>query len=492
MSKKISEKLSKAREFERKECKGNISRPFFHLTPPIGWMNDPNGFSIFKNKVHLFFQYHPYNTQWGPMHWGHVESDDFVKWKYLPIALAPDETYDNFGCFSGTAIEFNKKHVIAYTGVESIIEENGDKKEIQRQCICIGDGLNYEKCDFNPVLNEKELPEGSNKYDFRDPKLWVENDIFYMAVASRNIDESGQILVYNSSNLKDWEFVSTLDKCNNRYGKMWECPDLFHLDDSDFLLTSPQEMKAVETNIYDQFGTIYVSGYLNKNDYTFQENIIKSIDLGFDFYAPQTILNTDGRRIMIAWMQSWTNPLFDSTDGFCGMMSFPRELSSKNGRLFQKPVKEIEKYYIKTNTMEIDKIPEQLTKYDNLSSRLNDIEFIFNYEESCELELRVAANDSVYTSIIFKSSDLTIDFDRSKSLIKESKYNKRTIKLNNNESSLKIRILMDKYSLELFINDGEFTSTNIIRTPMEIDGIYIKGVGNISAYIKQNLLGNFN
>jgi beta-fructofuranosidase len=491
MNEIISDNLSTARNFETELDNKELDRPLFHLTPIVGWMNDPNGFSLFKDKVHLFFQYHPYSTKWGPMHWGHVVTDDFVTWKYLPTALAPDTDYDNFGCFSGTAIEFEDKHILAYTSVKTITEENGNKKEIQNQSICIGDGLNYEKCKFNPVLTEDDLPEGSNKYDFRDPKIWIEDDVFYMAVASRNIDGSGQILIYNSTDLKNWDFVSTIDRCRNRFGKMWECPDLFHLDDCDYLLTSPQEMKSSKPNMYDGFGTIYISGKMNKSDYSFEEKIIESIDLGFDFYAPQTLLNRDGRRIMIAWMQSWENPLFSSSDGFCGMMSFPRELHSKNGRLLQTPVKEIERYYIESTSIHEQKVPDTLTRYDALSSRLMDITFDIKHEGSCSFELRVAADETVFTSIVYSSEDSTVTFDRTKSGLNQTEHNCRTIQLPKLDSRFNLRLLMDKYSIELFINDGEFASTNIIRTPMEIDGIYMKGEGNIEVDIEQHLLGNF-
>ena len=100
----ISEKLQKAREFEAHYGPfiPDEQRPAFHLTPTIGWMNDPNGFSFYKGECHLFYQYHPYSTEWGPMHWGHVKTRDFIRWERLPVALAPDTPYDKYGCFSGS------------------------------------------------------------------------------------------------------------------------------------------------------------------------------------------------------------------------------------------------------------------------------------------------------------------------------------------------------------------------------------------------------
>lgn len=111
----------KADEYIEKNRVDRADKPEFHLTTPVGWLNDPNGFSIYKGKVHLFYQFHPYRTEWGPMHWGHSTSDDFIRWEELPTALAPDSDYDAFGCFSGTAIENDGKHVLFYTGV---VEEN--------------------------------------------------------------------------------------------------------------------------------------------------------------------------------------------------------------------------------------------------------------------------------------------------------------------------------------------------------------------------------
>lgn len=125
----MSELLEKARAYERKaaEKAGDCSRPAFHFSNPVGWMNDPNGFSEYKGEHHLFYQYYPYATQWNSMHWGHAKSRDFIKWEYLPAALAPDCAYDNFGVFSGSAIEDGERQVLIYTGVEENRPANGER-----------------------------------------------------------------------------------------------------------------------------------------------------------------------------------------------------------------------------------------------------------------------------------------------------------------------------------------------------------------------------
>lgn len=128
--KELSAELRKAQEYENKALKEENENkfPVFHLKVPTGWMNDPNGFSVYKGEYHLFFQYNPYSRDWGSMHWGHVKSQDLIRWEYLPAALAPDQQYDKEGCFSGTAIEDNGKHIIAYT---SVYYEDGIENRIK-------------------------------------------------------------------------------------------------------------------------------------------------------------------------------------------------------------------------------------------------------------------------------------------------------------------------------------------------------------------------
>ena len=150
-------------EYERNsaELLRSSDRPAFHLSPPIGWMNDPNGFSWFGGSYHLFYQYYPFNTNWGAVSWGHAVSSDLLRWKQLPPALTPDQIYDEGGCFSGTAIERDGKQMLMYTGfVPGANDPKG--RGVQMQCIAFGDGLTYEKYEGNPVItSEKSAREGT-------------------------------------------------------------------------------------------------------------------------------------------------------------------------------------------------------------------------------------------------------------------------------------------------------------------------------------------
>ena len=136
-------------------------RPVFHLSARAGWMNDPNGFSWFGGQYHLFYQYHPYDSHWGPMHWGHAVSEDLLSWRYLPAALAPDMPYDRDGCFSGSALTLHDgRHLLMYTGVAKEVLSDGSLRGVQTQNLAFGDGTDYRKFEKNPVLSARDLPEG--------------------------------------------------------------------------------------------------------------------------------------------------------------------------------------------------------------------------------------------------------------------------------------------------------------------------------------------
>ena len=191
-----SKKLQRARDFETKYGPYVASElPKFHVTAPIGWINDPNGFAPYKGEYHLFHQYYPYDIKWGPMHWGHVKTQDFIKWERLPAALAPDMEYDKDGCFSGGAVEMpDGRHLLMYTGVRNVRRKNGKVESFQTQCIAIGDGVNYEKYEANPVIRTEDIPEGGSVHDFRDPKIWREDGMYHIVVGNRTPDTSGTIL----------------------------------------------------------------------------------------------------------------------------------------------------------------------------------------------------------------------------------------------------------------------------------------------------------
>ena len=304
-----SQTLREARKYEETVEK-NIEkeeRPEFHLCSRVGWMNDPNGFCYYKGMYHLFYQYYPYESKWGPMHWGHAVSNDLLHWEYLPAALAPDEMYDRDGCFSGSALTLpDGRHLLVYTSVIKERQENDVIRDIQTQSLAVGDGLDYQKYEKNPVLDERNLPEGASKFDFRDPKVWQNSDGTYSCVFGSALSNGdGQILLYGSRDGFEWEFQKVLAANNGRFGKMWECPDFFPLDGKWVLLASPTDMLPQGFEYHNGNGSLCLIGTYDEQTQTFHEESDQAIDYGIDFYASQTTLAPDGRRIMIGWMQNW-------------------------------------------------------------------------------------------------------------------------------------------------------------------------------------------
>ena len=479
--------LEKVRKYEKEfiNCISKEEKPSFHLCAPIGWINDPNGFSTFNNEYHLFYQYHPYDVVWGPMYWGHSKTNDFIKWEQLPIALAPEASYDMGGCFSGSALEYDGKHVIMYTGVLDNKDENGERVVRQTQCIAIGDGENYEKLECNPVITHEMLPEGSSLEDFRDPKIWREGEEFYCVVASRSNDGSGQILMYKSNNLKEWEFVTIVDNSKNKVGRMWECPDLFSLNGKGVLIISPQEVKATKDGFHNGSNTAYLIEKYDNEKKSFERESCNVIDFGLDFYAPQTLESIDGRRIMIGWMHSWENRIVPGNFKWCGMMTMPRELTIRDGCLIQNPIREIENYY--KNTVEYNNlIIKDEVSLDGIFGRELDITIDIDGSQAEEFKIKLAKNNEYETIISFNSKKNIIEFDRSYSGNYGDILHKREMKVRDKNGKVKMRLIIDKYSVEIFANDGEQVMTSTFYTPLEATGITFASEGNSIINIKKH------
>ena len=484
----MSEMLEKARKYEfiQGQQIKEEERPAFHITPYVGWMNDPNGFSYYKGEYHLFYQYNPYSTHWDSMHWGHVVSKDLLHWNYVPTALAPDEDYDKFGCFSGSAIELEDgRQLLMYTSVNQEKLEDGTVRDIQTQAVAVGDGKDYEKYDKNPVLTAKDLPKGASKVDFRDPKIWKGNDgNFYCVIGSRPADGSGQILLYRSKNGFEWEFVSILAKNQNRYGKMWECPDFFELDGKYVLLTSPQDMLPEGLEFHNGNGTLCIIGELDPETHTLKEQFCQGVDYGIDYYAMQTLLAPDGRRIMIAWMQNWdtcANNRIPKGKWF-GQMSLPRELSIKDGRLIQKPVREIEN--LRTNKTEYKNVAfEDVIRLDGVDGRCVDMEITLRPADAQNIykkfAVRFAQNDTYHTAVSFRPYESVLKIDRKFSGSRRAIIHQRRSLVNSENGEIKLRLILDRFSAEIFVNDGEHVMTATIYTDLEADGISFFADGKV-------------
>ena len=333
---KVTYTLDKANRYITEQQKSVIQdfKAVNHLTAPIGWMNDPNGFIQYKGEYHLFYQYYPYDSAWGPMHWGHAKSKDLVNWEHLPVALAPDQEYDRNGCFSGSAIVKDDQLWLMYTGH---IEEEDGVRQVQNMAYS-EDGIHFTKIKQNPVATGEMLPEEVSFRDFRDPKVFEKDERYYSVVASQHKDQVGCIVLLGSDDLVDWHFESIFLKGEAHQGHVFECPDFFGLDGKECLIVSPMRYEREGDSFHNINSSVLFTGKVDWDSKQFIPDSVEEIDHGQDFYAPQTLVDDQGRRIMVAWMQMWGRniPSHELGHKWAGAMTLPRQLELIDGKLYQR------------------------------------------------------------------------------------------------------------------------------------------------------------
>lgn len=454
-------------------------RPSLHMTPDTGWMNDPNGLVYFNGQYHQFYQYYPHDTVWGPMHWGHKTSDDLIHWQEHEPALYPD---DSGMCFSGSAIvdwnntsglfEDGKPGLLAfYTSFiqPKVTLADGTEVEdpIQQQSLAFSqDGITWKKyADGAPIIPARGNP------DFRDPKvIWHEESQAWVMVVS-----CGQhIEFYRSTNLLDWRLVSEFGYRHGAHSKgPWECPDLFKLkidgsDETRWILV----VGIGEGAHCGGAGTQYFIGDFDGEIFT-NHNHPESVlwlDFGRDYYATQSFSDVpeqDGRRIVSTWMSNHQYSLELPTQAFRSSMAMPRELflfESKAGlRVGQRFIKELNKA-LSIDAQEVVPSNEQAV---SIYSQHKTMKF----SAICELESEQTLHLNLY-----QDTPAFFEFKRSESGIEVRSVRRGqfgTARIDEHfphdyrielpvDSTFQFEVLIDKGSVELLINGGEFSFTNLV------------------------------
>lgn len=436
-----------------------IWRPLYHFTPPTAWMNDPNGLIYYKGWYHLFYQYNPNNCDWASMHWGHAVSEDMVHWKDMPIALTPDKDYDchpEGGCFSGSAVEKDGILYLFYTATTII-----DGEVRQSQCLVTScDGSHFEKFEGNPVIGGP--PEGASA-DFRDPKVFCWNGKWYMVVGGTANgtakDGDGRVFLYESEDLYHWKYRGAVLKSNGKLGTMFECPDLFFLDGKWVLTCSP--MNHPEYN-----KALYCVGEMDFDNCRYTIEKIGNMDVGFDYYAPQSFLDAKGNRILMAWQNGWLwmpwcrdwGPT--SSENWRGTLSIPRKVSlDKDWNLCMYPVEEIDELVcrkIAYQMLEVGTNRKYLPVAENRSYRLRlmlDVEKV----ESRDLEICVLGKGHQYTMISVDMIGQIVSVDKSAGDCYEKGRMNCPIRMEG--TKLDICILVDRSCVEVYIDHGRHCIT---------------------------------
>ena len=307
-----------------------------HLRAQGNWMNDPNGFIYYNGAYHLFYQCFPYGPRWGRMHWGHAVSEDLVSWKELGIALFPSKTDDSSGCFSGSSVEADGKLYLYYTGVR-YLEENPEDVNLcsneqfvsAQMMISSEDGIHFDnirdKKTVIPVLRDPAIGDARHT---RDPKVWKEEDAWYMVLGSTIEDQKGRLLFFRSRDREHWTYVNEVS-AENGLGWMWECPDYFTVDGHQILIFSP--MGLLKDGRADENQTICMQVSFDKESCRMElSDSYQFLDYGMDLYAPQSTVDAEGRRILTAWLR-----MPEPVNGeWQGMMCIPRVVKVNDGTIW--------------------------------------------------------------------------------------------------------------------------------------------------------------
>lgn len=442
----------------------------YHFTPPHGWLNDPNGIVFFKGRYHLFYQYHPYSAEWGPMHWGHAVSNDLIKWEHLPIALTPDMPYDKNGCWSGSAVVKDDKLYLIYTGISRF--------NVKTQCLAFSDdGVNFVKYKNNPIIKASLV---ADKNERRDPYVWKHDEMYYCLLAA-----NGCASLYISNDLINWKNKSKIAKDTGK--KVLECPCLAQVENSDVLIASPVNFPQNGDEFKNYSSNIWSVGKMDYNACDFSGSEFEEIDRGTDFYAARCAYTKDGMPILIAWMNMWDrrNVLNELSHGWCGVMTLPRELEYLNGRLLQKPISAIENYY--KNEISVSDTFSGEKDFNGICGRSVALKINCNMQNANWFSVKLFNNGENYLEISYNKSNGMWSFDTRNTLYPTFKNEKengaRNVSYKAENNILNFEIFLDRSSAEIFIANGEITASMLCFNPIFADGITFAADGIVNINI---------
>ncbi len=470
-------------------------RPQYHFTPEKNWLNDPNGLVYYEGEYHLFYQHNPNDIIWGSMHWGHAVSRDLVHWQHLPIALEPDEELGMI--FSGSAV-VDKTDSSGFfqggSGLVAVYTSHLETEEgaVEHQCLAFSrdNGRSWTKYEKNPII--KNIGEK----DFRDPKVfWHEqSEKWIMIVACKD-----RVQFYGSANLKDWSFLSEFGAETGIHGNVWECPDLIKLpvekesdrvntkadsaeedsaDTEEKWLFSIGDTHGRSTGVVTQYFIGEFDGFKFSSDY--EQSFI--IDHGQDLYALQSWSNLpEKRKIWLGWMNNigYMNQI--PTKPWRGMMSLPRELKliEKDGRikLVQKPIEELKELRENIYQEEDISLAEEMTIYTEQESYELNVLIEFEEAEGISFILNENGEQKTVVGCSIKEGKIFID-RRSSGVVDFSdnflEYKEIDWELKNMQ--IEFNIFVDRSSLEVFVDGGELSITDLFFPDKAQQKIRIKTI----------------
>lgn len=431
----------------------------FHLEPPRGLLNDPNGLSYFNGKYYVFFQWNRFVKDHSYKEWGMFTSPDMVRWTFEGSALLPDQTYDMCGVYSGSGLVIDEKLYLFYTGN---VKKGGKRKS--HQCMAVTE--NGQK--FLKLGSVAETPEYFTEH-FRDPKVFrTESGTYFMVTGAQRKSGKGALALFRSGNGLTWEY-SGIPAVTEEY-EMVECPDLFPIDGTYVLLYCPQRRDNEKDTDISSFSAVKTVRF-NEREGTFDDADLDQnfsrTDFGFDFYAPQTFEAPDGRRILYAWMSRMDGEqeeIFSRGDPRIHCLTLPREFKVTAGKLIQTPVKELEQ-------LKGAEVPPIRCEDGTVRLLPGDRTFFLHFT------LPEPGRD---VSVRFHSGESSLTWVPEAKQVRFTRKNWVTGKTESRECRIErlreVEIWSDQSSMEIFLNGGEAVMSSRIFPEDTAPGVVIKGL----------------
>ncbi|HVV56039.1 MAG TPA: glycoside hydrolase family 32 protein [Mucilaginibacter sp.] len=463
-------------------------RPQVHFSPPAHWMNDPNGLVYYKGTYHLFYQYYPNGTVWGPMHWGHATSTDLVHWTNRPIAIYPD----SIGLiFSGSAVvDYHNTSGFGKNGQPPLVaiftqhsqeREKQGRVDAQNQSIAYSNdgGMTWTKYAHNPVIKNPGIS------DFRDPKVmwYAPEQKWVMTLATKD-----HITFYSSHDLKQWTKESEFGQHSGAHGGVWECPDLFEMT-----AANGKKMWVLIVNINPggpQGGsaTQYFTGNFDGKTFTPNYTGTRWVDQGTDEYAGVTWSNTGNRRIFLGWMSNWLYAQNVPTQTWRSAMTIPRELKLVKADsvydVASGPVKELDRLKTATVTLQNVKAGENTGLTKKLGRSDPQFEISLSSALLKDFALTFSNGQGEKLVVGYDEKERAWYIDRTQA--GESGFNKDFAKRFSfprisHSRGTDVKIIIDAASVELFADNGLTVMTSIFFPQKPLDKIVLSSSHGFSA-----------
>lgn len=456
-----------------------MHRPHLHFTPPHGWLNDPNGLVYHAGEYHLFYQYHPASTVWGPMHWGHAVSPDLVRWRHLPIALAPDALG---AIWSGSAVVDAPN--TARFGAEALVAvftHAYPEGQAQSLAYSTDHGRQWVKYPGNPVLT---APDG--RKDFRDPKVFwhAASQGWVMALAAGHV-----IQFYTSPDLRRWSLSGEFGPGHGAAGGVWETPDLFPLTVGE----GPDQRWVLTVGVWEGgpaggSATQYFVGAFDGRTFTSENapDTVLWMDHGADFYAPQSWFGAPaGRRVQVAWLNNWRYARDIPATEWRGAFTLPRELAltptPAGPRLIQRPIPELHAQRGAPQRWPAAALgPDQPPLTAQTGPAFEVVAEFSGVTAPVELRLGVRMGAATQTVIGYQAETQRVYVDRTRSGAVDFHPDfagRHTAEAPLEGGRLRLNVWVDHTSVEVFAQAGQTALTDLIFPELEAQGLSLSVSG---------------